>query len=111
MNFVGRKTELKKLWNFLNDTRCYGVVLTGHGGVGKTELAKQFIHNVAKPGCNVVVSWMAGDTPETLKASLAKFSRYLKIKQTDDDGKALGLFEMVEQIWEHISTTFEGIFV
>lgn len=112
LNFVGRKNELKQLWNFLNEIRCYGVVLTGQGGVGKTELAKQFIHTVVKTRCkdsSVVVSWLVADTPETLKVSLAKFSRFLKIKAPNNDGKPLEVFEMVEIIWEHISSSVEGI--
>ena len=57
--FIGRKKELKKISELLENHRI--VILSGMGGIGKTELARQFIIKQSRYQFTQVITWGEGD--------------------------------------------------
>ena len=58
IRFVGRQTDLDRLWNWLcSDAQVSVVCITGAGGSGKTRLGHELIHRVADQAPGV---WQAG---------------------------------------------------
>ena len=56
--FVGRRSDLDRLWNWIcSDAQVSVVCITGAGGSGKTRLAHELIHRVADDAPAV---WQAG---------------------------------------------------
>src|SRR2546421_12004189 len=54
--FVGRTSEIKQIDTLLaSETRCERVAITGLGGVGKTQIALEFVHQLreSQPDCSV----------------------------------------------------------
>ncbi len=45
-NFIGRQTELNSLNNYVNTQSAGIVVIHGVGGIGKTSLASEFVHQI-----------------------------------------------------------------
>jgi hypothetical protein len=84
-HFVGRKRELAKIADALaSDSRGWGVMITGPGGIGKTSLAIVAAHNAAEDDFQIKIFLSAkrkeltaeGETP-TSDYSLADFDELM----------------------------------
>lgn len=79
LSFTGRDGELAALANTLGSRRA--VALTGLGGVGKSQLAVQYVHRYA-PNYQLVW-WVTADRTATLVADLASLAARLGLTQAE----------------------------
>ncbi len=84
--FTGRDSLLKVLHNKLTAERTgenMPVAITGLGGIGKTQLAIEYIHRYRNEYSYVL--WAKADTPETLISELFKLAKKLDAQLTEKD--------------------------
>ena len=82
-NFAGRKTQLRKLDRALNSGRPTALTqaISGLGGVGKTELAKEYVHRY---GTNhQVVWWVRSEERARLASDFAALAAALDLPEKD----------------------------
>jgi tetratricopeptide (TPR) repeat protein len=102
-NFVGRQHELTLLRDRLQLRSAYAITaVAGMGGVGKTELAIQFVlqHEADYPGG---ICWLSARESD-LAASIVQFAQLhmnLEVPQQDGRGNSLSLTKQVEWCWQH----------
>ncbi|MBO3461194.1 tetratricopeptide repeat protein [Aetokthonos hydrillicola Thurmond2011] len=102
-NFVGRQRELTLLRDRLQQKGAVAIsAVAGMGGVGKTELAVQYIkqHEADYPGG---ICWLNA-RESNLAALVVQFAQLhmnLEVPQQDFRGRALSLTEQVEWCWQH----------
>lgn len=86
-NVIGREKDLEKLWKILSEKRH--IVLTGIGGIGKTQLAQLLFHK--HKGEFEEVAWIEyrgcfkNSVLESIKTPLFKDDKYQSIKERRDD--------------------------
>lgn len=83
--FTGRETVLNRVREEL--TRRGRAVLSGLGGVGKTQTAIQYAH--AYRGEYSAVLWARADTPDALASDLGAIARLLDLPEKEAMGDAL----------------------
>lgn len=104
--FHGREKNLTDLETILtkrSPTEAEFIVITGMGGMGKSELAKQFgIQTFTRRGTSVV--WLHGDDDDTLARSAVEFAQNtLKISTISHNEKQLPLpdiFKLIHQFFK-----------
>ena len=84
VNFAGREDELKTLRQTLSSGGSASVTqtITGLGGVGKTELALEYVYRSA--GCYSGVWWLRAETQSTLLADYAAMATVLELAGSKD---------------------------
>ena len=85
-HFTGREPELQKLRQTLfTGQQTAKVAVTGLGGVGKTHLALEFIHQIAteRPGCSIF--WLSALSSESLRRSYVDVANELGISTCDEN--------------------------
>ncbi|WP_265017698.1 tetratricopeptide repeat protein [Wolbachia endosymbiont (group A) of Andrena dorsata] len=79
-SFTGRKTELEKLHESIQESQGVATVISqlvsisGLGGIGKTELAKKYIEEHSKDYDNNII-WIKAETHETMVQSFLRLAR------------------------------------
>lgn len=99
-NVIGREKDLEKLWVMLSEKRH--IVLTGIGGIGKTQLAHQLFHK--HKGEFEEVAWIEyrgcfkNSVLESFKTPLFEGDKYQSIKNklSQDKKKKLFIIDNVE---------------
>ncbi|GAA3199346.1 FxSxx-COOH system tetratricopeptide repeat protein [Dactylosporangium siamense] len=79
-------------------------VLSGMGGVGKTQLAAQFARNLVTDGELDVLVWVTASSPDAIIAGYAEIARELRLTDADTPPRAaadrlLGWLERTDQRW------------
>ncbi|UPA54715.1 NB-ARC domain-containing protein [Wolbachia pipientis] len=88
-SFTGRKTELEKLHESIQESRGVATIISqlaiisGLGGVGKTELARKYIEKHSKDYSNNII-WINAETYETMAQSFLKLAKGLLGIPTED---------------------------
>jgi len=80
-SFIGREDKLRELGGLLQNSMQPAVIISGLGGMGKSELVRKYI-SLNKANISIC-HWVNGDTAETLRSSFEQFGGYLKVPTTD----------------------------
>ena len=100
-NFVGRKSELERLHKALQDNNKVAVsAVAGMGGVGKTELAIQYLqlHKEEYPGG---ICWLTGrDVSPAAQIVKVVSNSGLQVPQTRGD-RLPTIEEQAQWCWQH----------
>jgi Cdc6-like AAA superfamily ATPase len=98
--FVGREEELATLQGYQSSQRIKVAVVSGLGGVGKSQLAFQFAKR-KKDSTNCV--WMRGEDQNTLLNSVNSIARQLKVQAHNPNGTREQFEEMLTRIRSKIN--------
>ena len=83
-NFAGRGQDLATIHSILmNESSQHKVVVCGHGGIGKTEMALQYCHK--KVNTYDAINWLNAESPYTLLAGSKHVCQHLEIPLADND--------------------------
>lgn len=84
LNFTGRTAELETLRRKLDNQRLPRVqVISGMGGLGKTELATEYIHqNIDRYD---IIWWIRAEHHDRVREALVKLARRLELRQATTD--------------------------
>ena len=96
INVIGREKDLERLWELLSEKKH--VMLTGMGGIGKTQLARQLFHNYK--GEFVEVAWI--EYRGNFKDSVLEGINTVRFK--DDKDK----YSSREERWQDIICTLKN---
>ncbi len=100
-NFTGRSTELELLKKISKSADVEKVAVAGMGGVGKTQLLKEFICRNRKEYSNVI--WIDAETAENIEDSFTKLSiENLQLKTTDANGGMKNSKSVIEQVYNKL---------
>jgi NB-ARC domain len=85
LNFTGRVTELKRMRDNLESQQPPRVqVVSGMGGIGKTEIATEYIHrNFDK---YEIIWWIRSEHHDRVRDALVKLGQRLELPQATTDG-------------------------
>lgn len=102
--WVERRKELenlhKSLQNKTNNGESQIVVITGPGGVGKSELVRKYIKDHDKDYDNNMI-WIYAEKYSTLVESFRKLAERLKIGTEDEEKKQKEVKKIVEEVYEY----------
>lgn len=100
--FTGREQVLERLHNVLvsdkNGDAYKIIVLSGLGGIGKTQIALEFVDRYDN-GYDAML-WVQADTRQTINASFADIAQVLDIP----DRKNLNPYEVIEKVKDWLQT-------
>jgi tetratricopeptide (TPR) repeat protein len=84
LNFTGRAAELKRLSDNLFDGQPPHVqVISGMGGIGKTELATEYIHR--NIDAYEIIWWIRAEHQDRIRDALVKLGQRLELRQATAD--------------------------
>ena len=101
-NFIGRDDEVKDLHIKIisaDSTTCFGAVIRGMGGVGKTELAKYYCNKYGVSFYSGNVIWMEADDFSTLESSFFKVGEFLDLAVKDAYGNIVDVATVVTKVY------------
>jgi hypothetical protein len=98
--FVGREDELAELQGYESSERIKVAVISGLGGVGKSQLAFQFAKR--KKNCTNCV-WLRGEDKGTLFNSVNNLARQMKLQARNANGTREQFEEMLTSIRSKIN--------
>lgn len=98
--WVERDKELEDLRNI--NCQSETVVVTGPGGVGKSELVRKYISDHAEDYDNNLI-WVDADSYLMLEKSFFTLAQKLKIKTEDEEKIERDLFVVIEEIYEYFA--------
>lgn len=99
-NFTGRSEELKQLKAFLTCTEKK-VVISGMGGVGKTQLTRRFIEQNRTHYENVV--WIDAETENGINEAFKKLSEdKLHLSTINANGQHMDARSIIEQVLQKV---------
>jgi hypothetical protein len=82
-NFTGRAAQLALLSDNLSSRPAHVQVISGDGGIGKTELATEYIHR------NIytyeIIWWIRAEHPDRVRDALIKLGQRLELRQATTD--------------------------
>lgn len=98
-HFSGRTKELQRLTAYLNEKKERTILINGLGGVGKTELVREFGKRLKEAQVANCV-WLRGEDESTLLDSIIKLAEkfQIDIKSNNED-----VLQIVEQILSHLT--------
>ena len=101
--------KLGRLNEYFHSEECPVVLLSGLGGIGKTEVARKFALDISDPGGNgqIVKSWLSGENPQSLLHSTSKFCDELQLPSKGADGQPLAIQEMIQNIMKKLKSSGE----
>ncbi|WP_264731809.1 ankyrin repeat domain-containing protein [Wolbachia endosymbiont (group A) of Sphaerophoria taeniata] len=104
--FTGREEELNKVHLALQHTKerigvvSQGSSISGLGGIGKTELAREYVHRYAEEYSNNII-WIDAESYQTLTESFCRLaSDKLKINIKNADGIDKQIISIVEDVYK-----------
>ena len=113
-NFVGRDDMLDQLRSLLVNRSQTAVLLPralyGLGGVGKTQLATEYVHR-QREDYNLVW-WIAAEDPAEIRRSLVELSRELEIAETTDTSETIRRVQQAlaeRQPFQHWLLVFDNV--
>lgn len=111
-NFTGREEEIIALHETITKlgNLSYGVVITGMGGVGKTEMAKHYCYSYGEEYFESNVVWIDADGTNALESSFYKIAEYLEIPVKDLYGNASNLKTIAAKVYRFFANR-KGLFV
>jgi tetratricopeptide (TPR) repeat protein len=84
-NFTGRAAELERLHNNLFSRQPPHVqVISGMGGIGKTELATEYVHR--NIDTYEIIWWIRAEHQDRVRDALVKLGQRLELRQAATDG-------------------------
>jgi tetratricopeptide (TPR) repeat protein len=84
-SFTGRATELDRLrHNLFGLQPSHVQVISGMGGIGKTELATEYIHR--NIDTYEIIWWIRAEHPDRVREALVKLGQRLELRQATSDG-------------------------
>lgn len=104
--FTGRRKELEQLHSLIHNVEeitmmSQMTVVTGLGGIGKTELVRRYVYKHSKDYDNNVI-WIKAESYGTLVDSFYKVSEnVLKIKIENPDGTEKYIGSIVEDVYRY----------
>jgi tetratricopeptide (TPR) repeat protein len=83
-NFTGREAELVRLGaNLFSGQTPHVQVISGMGGIGKTELATQYVHR--NIGTYEIIWWIRAEHQDRVRDALVKLGQRLDLRQATTD--------------------------
>ena len=83
-NFTGRAAELERLRdNLFGRQPPHVQVISGMGGIGKTELATQYVHR--NIDTYEIIWWIRAEHPDRVRDALVKLGQRLELRQATTD--------------------------
>jgi tetratricopeptide (TPR) repeat protein len=83
-NFTGREAELARLRdNLFNRQPPHVQVISGMGGIGKTELATQYVHR--NIDTYEIIWWIRAEQQDRIRDALVKLGQRLELRQATTD--------------------------
>jgi tetratricopeptide (TPR) repeat protein len=84
-HFTGREAELELIYeNLIHESAPYMQVIAGMGGIGKTELATEYVHrNIDK---YEIIWWIRAEHHDRIREALIKLAQRLELRQASADG-------------------------
>jgi tetratricopeptide (TPR) repeat protein len=83
-NFTGRSAELARLRDNLFGRQPHVQIISGMGGIGKTELAAQYIHR--NIDSYEIIWWIRAEHQERVRDAFVKLGERLELGQATTDG-------------------------
>ncbi|KAE8385569.1 hypothetical protein BDV23DRAFT_16028 [Aspergillus alliaceus] len=84
--FVGRKPEISKVDEMLSsEDRCERVAIVGLGGVGKTQIALEYVHSVRERHPDCAVFWIPVTNAESMLEAYLEIGRKLHIPNLEKE--------------------------
>jgi len=82
-NFTGRTTELDRLRSNLFTRQPNVQVISGMGGIGKTELATEYIHR--NRDNYEIIWWIRAEQPDRVRDAFVRLGQRLELRQATTD--------------------------
>lgn len=98
VDFIGRESELGVMRDNLNNQESpYVQVIVGMGGIGKTELATEYIHhNIDK---YEIIWWIRAEHHDRVRDALVKLAQRLGLREaTSDSGRDRAIAAVLETL-------------
>ena len=88
-SFMGREEEIKKIHEDLinMDDKKTALVVTGLGGVGKSELVRSYCHTYAETFYENNIIWINGENEASITAAFNNVAEIIKLDVKDDKGQ------------------------
>ena len=103
VSFTGRETELHNLHSALIHNVEKKVLVSGLGGIGKTELARKYAHN-NKDYYNNNIIWIDAETHESCKKAFYELASQLGIAQSTTENERR-IRDVVNEVYRLFSQT------
>ena len=85
LNFTGRAAELEQLHeNLFSRQPSHVQVISGMGGIGKTELATEYVHR--NIDTYEIIWWIRAEHQDRVRDALVKLGQRLELRQATTDG-------------------------
>ncbi|KAL6804519.1 nucleoside phosphorylase domain-containing protein [Trichoderma sp. SZMC 28013] len=88
-NFIGRETILSKLLAKISPDLTkdgyYKAAITGHKGVGKTQIALEAVYRLHDKYTDYPIFWVSAKDPETFENCYYQIGKRIKIKEIDNE--------------------------
>lgn len=100
--FTGRDTELSQLRNNLGKTQLITQKISGTGGVGKSQLANYFAHQMLLEGYYKWVIWLTGSIDEetaknNIQSQLANLASVLNVSLSSENNQYQIIYEILSE--------------
>lgn len=102
-NFFGRNKELEELHHQLVnlESRKLGLVVSGLGGIGKSELCRKYCEEYGSTSfCNNVL-WLNGESETSLQQSFQTVAQLINLMVTDNNGRPLSTQTVVNKVYRY----------
>lgn len=85
--FTGREFQLKQLWELFSQTgnQTKKIAITGLGGIGKTQLVLELVHQIKEKHKTCSVIWIPVTNMESLHQAYMNVARQLSIPNLEDN--------------------------
>ena len=100
-SFVGREQELLEIHYKLTekDDNKIAMVIHGLGGVGKSELVRQYCQRYATSHYRRNVIWINAADKNTMEEDFFNVAERIKLKTTDENNKQLSIKTIVNKVY------------
>lgn len=104
-NFIGREESLTQIYEKLN-TKKIGIItqiVSGLGGIGKTQLATEFAHRAAEKQYYKTILWITAETPNAINNAYKKIADHLQL-----DSENLNFNELKKLVHNYLSSKYKN---